>query len=604
MEVGGKLTRRDFLVLGAFSLLLYCYACYGGRVLTQHEARLPQASIEMANAGEWLIPTCGGRPWLERPPLPHWLTIGIASVCGVWDQVWVFRIPNALAGVLSVLLTGWLGARFFGREIGLLSGLMLATSYEFVHYAWLAEEDIYLAAAVLVGMVLFVKLEFDAPVAHGQPSVDQLSIDQQRLSLFGNRSRAVWIFFLVMGLSNLVKGLCFAAVMVGLSGGAWMLFSGNPRRLYRYVWFWGACLFVVTASWWIVAVSIQYPEMLQIWSGDLKNRTDGMYSRAPFWLYGQTLLWALLPWTLPAVMGMFETGKKAYREPASAERLLWCWAVIPILFLSIPSHKHHHYLVPCLAPWGIFAAIGARTLWLSVPQWPIWLRQPALSALVFGLPAAIALGVFRAKVPGPQFIPWVVALCIPVAVFAIGRALLDRNGRRCVAVLMTILVVGYCGAYSYHGLYIDRYRTEAEFLQAAAKEVPAGEPIFLNADGTILNTFRNLFYLGDRAKTLHNLTFLLDEKITSEEVYLIGRRDGEEELKNYGTAEEVLACRYIPRPSSTASQWVLYRVALDPGLPRYPNDVRISALQAMERVPGPFLGEGDGSGIRRIDYRQ
>lgn len=219
MEVGGKLTRRDFLVLGAFSLLLYCYACYGGRVLTQHEARLPQASIEMANAGEWLIPTCGGRPWLERPPLPHWLTIGIASVCGVWDQVWVFRIPNALAGVLSVLLTGWLGARFFGREIGLLSGLMLATSYEFVHYAWLAEEDIYLAAAVLVGMVLFVKLEFDAPVAHGQPSVDQLSIDQQRLSLFGNRSRAVWIFFLVMGLSNLVKGLCFAAVMVGLSGG-------------------------------------------------------------------------------------------------------------------------------------------------------------------------------------------------------------------------------------------------------------------------------------------------------------------------------------------------------------------------------------------------
>lgn len=592
MEPGRGITIRDYLLLGIFSLALYGYSCIGGRVLTQHEARLPQASIEMAESGNSLIPTCGGRPWLERPPLPHWITIGVATLFGVWDQVWVFRIPNALSGMACVLMTGALSSRFFGREIGILSALMLATSYEFVHYAWLAEEDVYLAAAVLCCMMLFVQLEFPAK------ALPNSGIE----SFFGNRSMLWWAFYAVMGTSNLVKGLFFAAAMVGLSGGVWLLVSGNSRRILRYLWFWGAVVFAITSLWWVVAVSLEYPEMLEIWLGDVKNRTDGEYSKAPFWLYGQTLAWTLLPWSIPAVVGLVETGKKARTNPGSFERFLWCWSVVPILFLSIPSHKHHHYLVPCLAPWGILAALGGRRLWQSVPSWPIWLRQPGLSALAVGIPSAIVIGLFRAQIPGPSIFPWILAVAIPLTVFAVGTALLDRRGSRSVAVLMTLLVIGYCGAHSFHGLYLDRYRTEAEFLQRAAVQVPLEEPIYLNAEGTILNTFRNLFYLGDRVKVLHNPTFLLDEKISATRIHLISRRDAEVEIGHYGMTEELLTCSYVPRRGSTGSQWVLYRVTLNPNLPRYHNDLRISPLQAMERVKGPYLGDPAKGSIRQVDF--
>lgn len=520
--------------------------------------------------------------------------MGVASLFGVWDQVWVFRIPNAIAGMITVLLTGWIGARLFGREIGLLSGLMLATSYEFLHYSWLAEEDIYLAAAVLIGMAMFVQLEF-------------LSRNDRRIeshSFFGNRSASIWLFFLVLGLTNLVKGLMFAAVMVGLSGGVWLLLSGEPKRILRYVWLWGWALFAIAASWWVVAVSIRYPEMLRIWTGDLQNRADGSLGRAPFWMYGETLLWTMMPWTIPAIIGLVQSFKKAWSVPASPERWLLCWSIVPILFLSIPTHKHHHYLVPCLAPWAMLGAIGGRTLWKSVPCWPVWCRQPALSACLLGIPTAVALWYFREKIPGPAFLPWVVAVLLPIAVLATGYALLDRRGSRSMGVLLTLLVLGYCGSYSYHGVYIDRYRTEAEFVQEAATMVPKDEPVYVNADGAILNTFRNLFYLGERARTLHNLTFLLDEKITAESVSVISMRESEEELQRYGEVTELLACKHIPKRSAAGSQWVLYRVALNPDRPRYPNDVRISALQAMERVEGPFLGEPESAAIRQIGYEK
>src|SRR6266550_3951258 len=149
--------------LGLLCILLFGYSMVSGRPLSLHEARLPELSREMMRSGDWLIPRSGGRPWLERPPLPHWVTIAVSAMLGQRsDQVWVVRLPAALAGMLVVLLTAWVAARWFGRWVGICSGLILATSYEFYAYSSLAEDDIFLAALVMTAMALFVKLEFPA----------------------------------------------------------------------------------------------------------------------------------------------------------------------------------------------------------------------------------------------------------------------------------------------------------------------------------------------------------------------------------------------------------------------------------------------------------
>src|SRR5258708_21920496 len=88
-----RLRGADYFLLAAFCLLLFGYSMVSGRPLSLHEARLPQTSREMMANHDYLVPRSGGRPWLERPPLPHWITIATSAILGQrCDPVWVVRL--------------------------------------------------------------------------------------------------------------------------------------------------------------------------------------------------------------------------------------------------------------------------------------------------------------------------------------------------------------------------------------------------------------------------------------------------------------------------------------------------------------------------------
>src|ERR1700733_5928613 len=110
----------DYALLTILVVFLCGADAISGRPLPLHEARLPQTSREMMRSGNWLIPTSGGRPWLERPPLPHWLTGLAAELAGSLDDEGAMRAGSILAGMAAVLLLAWMAAVFYGRVIGLL----------------------------------------------------------------------------------------------------------------------------------------------------------------------------------------------------------------------------------------------------------------------------------------------------------------------------------------------------------------------------------------------------------------------------------------------------------------------------------------------------
>ena len=106
-EPSDPLRGRDCLLLAAFGLVLFGYGLISGKPLTMHEARLPQLSREMFEAGRWLLPHSGERPWLERPPLPHWVTLAVGHVVGRLDAVWIVRIAPVVMGTLMLVVVGW-----------------------------------------------------------------------------------------------------------------------------------------------------------------------------------------------------------------------------------------------------------------------------------------------------------------------------------------------------------------------------------------------------------------------------------------------------------------------------------------------------------------
>ena len=77
------LRRGDYLLLAAFCLGLFCFALAFDRSFSTHETIHCVNVREMIADGDWVIPHFGDRPWLERPPLPFWITVPIVifSMC-------------------------------------------------------------------------------------------------------------------------------------------------------------------------------------------------------------------------------------------------------------------------------------------------------------------------------------------------------------------------------------------------------------------------------------------------------------------------------------------------------------------------------------------
>ena len=224
-----RLTRRDYLILAAFCLTLFTFCALSARMLTGHESVLAQNSREMLADGDWLLPKVGGEPWLERPPVPDWFICGVYAVAGTSDNDAVARLAAVLVAVPIVLLVAGIASRFYGRAAGLIAGGIFATMHELYSYASNPEADIFLCLIVTATVAAFAHLEF-GPRAN-RPG--------ESGSFFGGRPWLVLVFFLLLGATNLAKGLIFGTMMAGLPVAGYLLWNRSWGQMKRYVWLWG-----------------------------------------------------------------------------------------------------------------------------------------------------------------------------------------------------------------------------------------------------------------------------------------------------------------------------------------------------------------------------
>ena len=94
-------------------------------LLGPDEPRYARVAIEMQRAREWVRPTLGGEPWLEKPPLYYWLAGFAYRLVG--ENETAARLRSVFAAVLLVGLTTLFGARLLGTAAGLHAGFILAT---------------------------------------------------------------------------------------------------------------------------------------------------------------------------------------------------------------------------------------------------------------------------------------------------------------------------------------------------------------------------------------------------------------------------------------------------------------------------------------------
>ena len=116
---------------------------------------------------------------VEHPMLMKWLITGtllLGRRLG-WAPEAITRLPNALAGGLSILVVALLGRRLFGRVAGLMAAALAAGSVTLVGYQRVAKED------TLLGLFLMLLLWC---LAEAKAAADDArAADQRRWELFG-----------------------------------------------------------------------------------------------------------------------------------------------------------------------------------------------------------------------------------------------------------------------------------------------------------------------------------------------------------------------------------------------------------------------------------
>src|SRR3712207_5686212 len=103
------LAKRAWVVLVAGVCAAFFYGLGAVPLVRPDEPRYAQVAREMFARGDFVTPTLAGHPWFEKPVLLYWLMMVAFGALGVTE--WAARAATAAAGVLTVLLVGWVGRR-------------------------------------------------------------------------------------------------------------------------------------------------------------------------------------------------------------------------------------------------------------------------------------------------------------------------------------------------------------------------------------------------------------------------------------------------------------------------------------------------------------
>ena len=326
--------RTDGLLLAGFCgfLLFYGLSYFG--LVGADEPRYAQVAREMLARHDWITPTLGGKPWLEKPPLYYWQAMLTYRVFGVSD--WAARLPSAIDATLMGIAI-YIFVRRFRPGSELDAALMTVSAAGVIGFARAASTDMPLAATFTIALLAWYAWQ------------------ETDVNIY------LWVAYAFLALGMLAKGPVapfLAAVIASLFAFA----RGDYRILRRTLSVPGISLFCVIALPWYVAVQLRNPDFFHafILEHNLQRFSSNLYHhREPFWYYIPVVLLGLLPWTvfaIAAVVGTIRAWWSEGREMLNSENekedsldvFLLIWLFVPVVFFSISQSKLPGYVLPAL----------------------------------------------------------------------------------------------------------------------------------------------------------------------------------------------------------------------------------------------------------------
>ena len=268
-----------------------------------------------------------------------------------------------MAAVLLVLGVAAVASRHYGPGIGLIAGAVQATTAWTALRGRLADADILLAC-----LITWAIAAFDRMIEHDDGA------DPSGTSW----RRARWAFFVLLGLTSMVKGIGFGAVLIVAIVAVAIAVAPRPRddatadvpgRLDHRPW---CCRWPGRWRWSCGTASV-------------RGALDDARGRPAVGASGRVCRRALVgvragppdpgdALDAPGLVGAWRSLRRAVGAGAATcadnipaavvagDRLLWAWSAAPLALLSMATVKNAHYAIAAQVPWSIWAALGLSRL--------------------------------------------------------------------------------------------------------------------------------------------------------------------------------------------------------------------------------------------------
>ena len=296
---------RAWLLILSVSIVACCFRLGEARTLTEHEVWVAGGAKQMAVDHDWLFPKIGNQLWLEKPPLLHWLIVASAKLFGGFSETTV-RLPSVLAGLGIVVVMTKLALHWFGARVAIFTALVQTTTVHFITYARLAEAEMLLAFIIVLALFVFIRLNSIGGVWTAPPRYLPV------------------LFWGLVGLSNMAKGLGFGAGVILATCAAYLILNRDRTACRRMISWPGFALGLALGLAWPIAVALRAPETREIWLGTIQLRAGGGMYDQPWWYYLTSAPWQLLPWTPALMLVAGPSFARLRRDPHAPDRFTWC----------------------------------------------------------------------------------------------------------------------------------------------------------------------------------------------------------------------------------------------------------------------------------------
>jgi 4-amino-4-deoxy-L-arabinose transferase-like glycosyltransferase len=493
---GRRFGKED--VLPVLALCCLCLALFFFRLGAMplwdvDEGMHAATSKDMVLTGDWITPKVNGKNFYDKTALFNWMVAASFEAFGFTE--FAARLPAAVLGLATVLLTFLFGTYLFGRGPGFMAGAVLATSPEFIVLSRSVVHDISLAFFITATLFFFYRA-----YSAGSPKRSDLVL-----------------FYISAGFGVLAKGP-IGIVLPGLAIFVFLLLRRRLDFLKEMKPGWGALIFLAVAAPWYVLISLRNADYVSyfVMHQNIGNFLSKVQARhpEPLYYYVPALLGGMLPWSFFIPVAVTYPLSAGIRKINDAELFLICWFGMIFLFFSAAHSKLATYLLPSYPGYALL--IGA--LWHRLAaEAPSGLRKgfawslAALLALLVAASAYIAIKKPQAAklqtMYGTSLNDLIGILVVLAAIlFAALMLFLFRQYRSSFVALAATFGIGFLVMMTVYIPHMNPYRSTKALAIKMDALLPSGAPLVM-----YWNMWESpLFYTNRRAIVLYTEKQLLD----------------------------------------------------------------------------------------------